>query len=194
MDKAGVVYGRFQIPHLKHIEYILAAKMRCQKLYIGITFPDDLYVSDEEGPNYRVKRNANPLTYIERYEMIRDSLLEFKVPREAFEIIPFPIDRPNYLAQYVPKDAVCYVGICDEWTAKNERMFQHFGIKTEVLWRREAQDKGVTGSIIRQKIQNKEDWRLLVPKAVYKYMIENEYGKIVNMSSVYIEYFNDLMN
>ena len=37
MVEKGVVNARFQIPHLKHIEYILAAKMRCQKLYIGIT-------------------------------------------------------------------------------------------------------------------------------------------------------------
>lgn len=173
MKKTGVVYGRFQIPHLKHIEYILAAKMRCQKLYIGIAFPDDLYVSDEESPNYRLRKNANPLTYIERYEMIRDSLLEFKVPRESFEIIPFPIERPNYLAQYVPKDAVCYVSVCDEWTAKNERLFQHLGMKTEILWKREAGEKGVTGSILRQKIKDNEEWKSLVPKAVYKYMTEN---------------------
>lgn len=174
MEKTGIVYGRFQVLHLKHIEYILAAKMRCQKLYIGIAFPDDLYVSDEEGSSYRVKRSANPLTYIERYEMIRDSLLEFNVQREAFEIIPFPIDRPNYLAQYVPKEAVCYMSICDDWTAKNERMLRRLGIRTEVLWRREAGDKGVTGSIIRQKIKEREEWKSLVPRAVYKYMIENE--------------------
>lgn len=181
MGKTGVVYGRFQIPHLKHIEYILAAKMRCQKLYIGITFPDDLYVSDEEGPNYRGKRTANPLTYIERYEMIRDSLLEFKVPRESFEIIPFPIDRPNYLMQYVPKDAVCYMSICDDWTAKNERMFQRMGLKTEVLWRREEQEKGVTGSIVRQKIKDREEWKHLVPKSVYKYMIDHEIDERIRM-------------
>lgn len=39
MIKTGVVHGRFQPLHLKHMEYILAAKMRCQKLYIGITNP-----------------------------------------------------------------------------------------------------------------------------------------------------------
>ena len=39
VDK-GVVYGRFQILHLKHMEYLLAAKMRCRRLYVGITHPD----------------------------------------------------------------------------------------------------------------------------------------------------------
>ena len=39
MTETGVIHGRFQILHLKHMEYILAAKMRCKKLYIGITNP-----------------------------------------------------------------------------------------------------------------------------------------------------------
>ena len=38
MIEKGLVYGRFQILHLKHVEYILAAKMRCKRLYIGIRF------------------------------------------------------------------------------------------------------------------------------------------------------------
>ena len=37
MIETGVVNGRFQVLHLKHMEYILAAKMRCRKLYIGLS-------------------------------------------------------------------------------------------------------------------------------------------------------------
>ena len=77
MIEKGLVYGRFQILHLKHVEYILAAKMRCKRLYIGITMSDDLHVSGGEEDNYRVRRSANPLTYIERYEMLRDTSLAF---------------------------------------------------------------------------------------------------------------------
>ena len=40
MVETGVAFGRFQIFTLKHMEYILAAKMRCHKLYIGITHAD----------------------------------------------------------------------------------------------------------------------------------------------------------
>ena len=35
MVETGVIHGRFQIFHLKHMEYLLAAKMRCKKLFIG---------------------------------------------------------------------------------------------------------------------------------------------------------------
>ena len=46
MVEKGVVNARFQVLHLKHMEYLLAAKMRCQKLYIGITNPDPSYVRE----------------------------------------------------------------------------------------------------------------------------------------------------
>lgn len=170
MVKKGVVYGRFQIMHLKHLEYILAAKMRCEKLYIGITFPDDMYVSDEDGVNYRTKRSANPMTYVERLEMIGQTLVNFGIPRDSFEIIPFPIDRPHYLAQYMPEDAVCYMSICDEWTEKNERLFNRLGIKTNVMWRRSEAEKGVTGTMVRQRILAGERWEDLVPKTVSAYV------------------------
>ena len=46
MTRTGIVNGRFQVLHLKHMEYILAAKMRCDKLYIGITNPDGAHTRD----------------------------------------------------------------------------------------------------------------------------------------------------
>lgn len=95
MIEKGLVYGRFQILHLKHVEYILAAKMRCKRLYIGITMSDDLHVSGGEEDNYRVRRSANPLTYIERYEMLRDTLLSFGVPREELRSSHFRLTEWN---------------------------------------------------------------------------------------------------
>ena len=80
MIKTGVVHGRFQPLHLKHMEYILAAKMRCQKLYIGITNPDSLHTRDSVHDIHRSERSANPLTYFERYEMVRGAMAEFRVP------------------------------------------------------------------------------------------------------------------
>ena len=171
MIEKGLVYGRFQILHLKHVEYILAAKMRCKRLYIGITMSDDLHVSGGEEDNYRVRRSANPLTYIERYEMLRDTLLSFGVPREEFEIIPFPIDRVEYLGQYLPE--VCFMSICDEWTANNEKRFEKLGIPVEVLWRRTKEEKGVSGSQIRQRILADEKWDDLVPKTVFDYVLSH---------------------
>ena len=80
MTKIGVVHGRFQVLHLKHMEYILAAKMRCKKLFIGLTNPDSLHTGDTVNDENRSARSANPLTYYERYEMIQGALREFGVP------------------------------------------------------------------------------------------------------------------
>ena len=64
MIDIGVVHGRFQPLHLKHMEYILAAKMRCRKLYIGITNPDNLHTRESVHDIRRSERSANPLTIL----------------------------------------------------------------------------------------------------------------------------------
>lgn len=173
MIDVGVVFGRFQILNLKHLEYILAAKMRCKKLYIGITLPNGSYTPQEEETEEKMTKSANPLTYFERLEMIRDTLLDFKVPREDFEIVPFPVENPEFLLQYVPEEAVCFMGICDEKTRKNEELLEKMGYKTEVLWRRDEKDKGVSGSQVRQRILADERWNDLVPRTVYDYIISH---------------------
>ena len=109
---------RFCISNMWNIS---GGKDALQKALYRNHYVDDLHVSGGEEDNYRVRRSANPLTYIERYEMLRDTLLNFGVPREEFEIIPFPIDRVEYLGQYLPEGAVCFMSICDEWTANNEK-------------------------------------------------------------------------
>ena len=173
MVEKGIVYGRFQIMHMKHLEYILAAKMRCQKLYIGITAPDAKYAPTDESINYRARKSANPMSFIERFEMIDECLRDFKVDRNEYEIIPFPIDRPAYMDQYIPKDAVFFLSICDEWTQKNEKLLEYWGLETEVLWRRDSKDKGVSGSEVRQRILEGEPWNNLVPRTVYDYVVSH---------------------
>ena len=99
MVATGVVNGRFQVFHLKHMEYLLAAKMRCNKLYIGLTNPDNTYVRETVNDENRSAKSANPLTYYERCQMIRGALREFNVPDVEYEFVPFPINRPEYILQ-----------------------------------------------------------------------------------------------
>ena len=103
MTETGVIHGRFQVLHLKHMEYLLAAKMRCRTLYVGITHPD-ISANPATSPldEHGTTKTDNPLTYIERYEMIRDALLDFGVKREEFEIIPFPISSPAQVPAAAP--------------------------------------------------------------------------------------------
>ena len=173
MIETGVIHGRFQVLHLKHMEYILAAKMRCSKLYIGITNPDSMHTRDSVNDINRSAKSANPLTYFERYEMIRGAMQEFRVPESEYDVIPFPISCPEYILQYAPKEAVYYMGLCDEWDEEKYKILRSLGLDVEVLWRKAPEEKGVTASWIRSCIATDQEWAHLVPKSVYRYLTEN---------------------
>ena len=173
MIEKGVINGRFQILHLKHMEYILAAKMRCRKLFIGITNPDSMHTKDSLKDINRSAKSANPLTYYERYEMIRGAMREFRVPESEYDIIPFPINYPEYILQYAPKEATYFIGLCDEWDEEKYKILRSLGVEQEILWRKTPEEKGITSSWIRSCIATDQEWAHLVPKSVYRYLTES---------------------
>lgn len=173
MIKTGVVHGRFQVMHLKHMEYIMAAKMRCSKLFIGITNPDSMHTRESVNDTTRAERSANPLTYFERYEMIRAAMADFNIPEAQYDIIPFPISCPEYLLQYVPKDAVYYMSLYDAWDEEKYKILTDLGLQVEIFWKRAAEAKGVTASEVRSRITAGQEWSQLVPRSVYRYLTES---------------------
>ena len=93
-DKLGIITGRFQGLHLGHMEYLLAGAERCGHLIVGVTnsAPWEEAPAELQGMA-RVKQSSNPFTFYERMVMLRDSLTEAGLPRESFDIVPFPIDH-----------------------------------------------------------------------------------------------------
>lgn len=171
MVERGVIHGRFQVLHLKHMEYLLAAKMRCKVLYIGITHPDIIsYPATSPQDVHGATERDNPLSFIERYEMIKEALLEFGVKREEFEIIPFPVSRPEILMQYAPEDAVYYMSICGEWDKEKYEILKSQGLNVEILWERYGEERGITGTQLRETIAADGDWKQYVPKAAAEYI------------------------
>lgn len=170
MERIGVINGRFQVLHLKHMEYILAAKMKCDKLYIGITNPDPRLTRADKTDINRSAKSANPLTYLERSEMLRGSLKEFKVPNSEYEIIPFPINFPEYILNYSPGEAIYYIGICDEWDKKKKRILENLDLKVEVLWEKAPEDKGITAAQVREAIALDKPWKEYVPNFAANYI------------------------
>ncbi len=176
-ERVGVVHGRFQVLHLREIEYILAAKMRCDKLYIGLTNPDHAYTRETINDPERSKKINNPMTYLERYEMIKLALMEFGVPLDQFDIIPFPISRPDILLTYAPRDARYFMTIHDAWGEEKHMILSNLGLDVEVLWNRPKSEKGMTGAEVRRKIGFYKDWKNLVPRSVYEYLVTNKIDK-----------------
>lgn len=180
MVEKGVVFGRFQVLHNKHMEYVLAAKMRCKKLYIGITHSDiTMFGATSEFDVNGSAKICNPMTYLERMEMIQKAVEGFGIKKENYEIVPFPITHPELIAQYAPKDATYYVNVHSEWDEEKRQTLEKLGMKVEVLMQKAPEDVGIRGEDVRRMMAEEEnkEWRQHVPKAVYEYIVENKIDK-----------------
>jgi nicotinamide-nucleotide adenylyltransferase len=167
----GVIHGRFQVLHNDHLEYLLAGKRRCEHLVVGITNPDpQLTLEDSADPN-RSDPRANPLTYFERYTLVRRVLTEAGTPEETFSVVPFPVNSPSLYEQYVPLSACFFLTIYDDWGRKKLETFRSLDLQTEVLWERTPEMKGISASTVRNKMLSGEPWQHLVPAACAERML-----------------------
>lgn len=177
-DKIGVIHGRFQILHNDHMKYLLAGKQKCERLIIGICNPEIELTKYTKSNPHRSKKSSNPLTYFERMECIKYSLIEAGVPQEEFDIVPFPINFPEKIFNYAPQHAKYYMTIYDKWgEEKLKSLREDLNLDVEVLWKVTLQEKGISASDIRKNIQDGKEWKQYVPKFVYKYITENRLDK-----------------
>jgi nicotinamide mononucleotide adenylyltransferase len=168
----GVIHGRFQIVHNDHMKYLLAGKALCNHLIIGITNPDPSLTRDSKANPYRSSHLANPLSYYERYIMIREIFKEKGFKLSEFSIVPFPINIPELIKYYVPMDAVFFLSIYDEWGRQKKKALESLGLNVHVLWEVPLEEKGLSSSDIRDAMINGKPWEHLVPIIVAKLMKE----------------------
>ncbi len=178
MDKVGVIHGRFQLLHNDHMKYLLAGKERCEHLVIGICNPEVELTKYTSSNPHRSTKSANPLTYFERMECIKYAMSEAGIKQEEFDIVPFPINFPEKIYNYVPLDAKYYMTIYDEWGEEKLRSLKNdLKLDVEILWRVTLEEKGISASDIRKCIQEGKEWKQFVPNAVYRYIIEHNLDK-----------------
>jgi nicotinamide mononucleotide adenylyltransferase len=161
-----VVHGRFQLFHLDHLKYVLAAKERCRHLVVGITNPDPTLTKFDVSDPHRSSEVDNPLTFYERHVMIRETLLEVGLDFREFSLVPLPINFPELYRYYVPLDATFYLTIYDEWGERKLAMFASLGLQVDILWRKPKSEKGLTATALRQLMGSDMPWEHLVPPAV----------------------------
>lgn len=171
MKKIGAVCGRFQIFHLEHLQYVLAAKEKCEHLIVGITSPDSSVSPAEAADTNRGTAEANPCTYYERMKMVEAVLLEAGIPREDFDIVPFPIGRPELIRFYIPDNTPIFVTILDAWGHCKTDRLKDFGYPVEVLWA--DRPKGISSTMIRKAMMAGEAWKQFVPNATYEFVISH---------------------
>lgn len=168
----GVIHGRFQILHNDHLKYLLAGKALCRHLIVGITNPDPFTIKAESSDPLRHNPQENPLTYYERYCMVKTVLLDAGIGWDAFSIVPLPINLPERYRYYVPRDAVYFLSIYDDWGRRKLKYFNDMGLTVRVLWDVPPEQKGISGREIRQRIINDQPWEHLVPACIPPMMAE----------------------
>ena len=171
MVELGFIHGRFQLFHNDHLRYALLAKQQCEKLIVGITSPENASLIREEVDPHRSEAASNPFTYYERFNMVKLALLGAGLKREDFEIVPYPIERPEILYNYVPLGATSFFTIYDDWGYEKLNRLKNLGYGTVVLF--DTRQKAMCSTEIRQKMVNGDNWKQMVPEAVYQYVLEN---------------------
>ena len=178
----GTIHGRFQILHNDHLKFIMAGKELCEHLIVGITNPDPSLTKNHESNPHRSKPIANPLTFYERYVMIRDNLLESELKYSEFSIVPFPINVPELLKFYVPMNVVFFLSIYDDWGRQKKKYLESQRLKVHVLWDVPLENKGLSGSDIRESMLKGEPWKQFVPSATTK--LVQEWGIIKRLKDM----------
>jgi len=166
--ETGVIHGRFQILHNDHVKFLLAGKNLCNHLIVGITNPDPTLTKAHDSNPHRSTLIANPLTYYERYVMVRETLLEKSLELSEFSIVPFPINVPELLKYYVPMDVAFFLSIYDDWGRQKKKYLESLGLNVHVLWEVPLEKKGLNGSDIRESMLKGGQWEHLVAPVVAK--------------------------
>jgi nicotinamide mononucleotide adenylyltransferase len=163
----GAVNGRFQPPHLDHLKYITTAKEHCEFLWIGITRYDIRESISCIVDPHRSEIMANPLTYYERISIISEMLREAGIDRKSFGFIPFPIDTPDRLPDFLPTSVPCFTTICDGWNRFKIQELRRVGYNVIVLW--EEPNSKIRGQLIRESIyKGDNEWMSMVPSATQR--------------------------
>ncbi len=166
--ETGVIHGRLQILHNDHVKFLLAGKKLCNHLIVGITNPDPTLTKVHDSNPHRSMLIANPLTYYERYVMVRETLLEKGLELSEFSIVPFPINVPELLKYYVPMDVAFFLSIYDDWGRQKKKYLESLGLNVQVLWEVPLEKKGLSGSDIRESMLKGGQWEQFVPPIVAK--------------------------
>lgn len=154
----GIIMGRFQPFHMHHLRYALAAKKRCKHLIVGITNPETFFVNENKNDLNRSLEHNNPLTYFERMIIARESLIKSGIKIDEFTIVPFPINRPEYISQYTPDESRYFLTIYDSWGEEKRKILESLSLNVIVLWRKSINEKGITASEIRENMYLNKNW------------------------------------
>ena len=158
MFKRALFVGRFQPFHHGHLYAVSTILNEAEELVIVV------------GSAQMSHELENPFTAGERIEMIRRALDAAGVDRRRYMLIPIP-DAPAHrvwvsqVESQTPKFDIVYTNQPLTRRLLMEAGYEVHGIELHKRDQYEATE-------IRQRILAGEDWEVLVPEEVYRYMLE----------------------
>lgn len=170
-SKTGVVFGRFQPFHLGHMQYVNLAKQQCDHLIIGITNADPLHTKKVMADEQRSSAGSNPFTFYERKKMVEGALLENNYRPDSFEIVPFPINFPEFIKYYIPINTIVYLALLDDWGHAKIKLLESVELSVCIV---DLKQKLTTATEIRQRIKTGQSYHQLLPGSVYRFIMENK--------------------
>jgi len=152
----GLLIGRFQPFHLGHLEAISFGLSQVENLWICI------------GSSNKSNEMKNPFTADERKEMILSSIDKKIAEKIKIYYIPDVADHSKWTLEIdsiVPKYDVVFSN--DEFS---QTLFQKRGIK--VISVPLKQRESYSGTNLRSKIANDQDWKDLVPQGTRNVLLK----------------------
>lgn len=161
----GIVLGRFQPFHIGHLEYVAAAKARCERLVVGITNPTLAGSLQPSSDPRRSRRENNPFSYFTRSLVIEAALRGDGWSESSFIIVPADIDDPASFTDFLPEPAQSrvFVTIYDAWGEEKLGRITDCDFPVEILWRRTMAERATSGTEIRVLMRSGGQWQHLVP-------------------------------
>ncbi|MBI2558101.1 nicotinamide-nucleotide adenylyltransferase [Candidatus Woesearchaeota archaeon] len=150
--KRALFIGRFQPFHNAHLVDIKKVLKEADEVAIAI------------GSSREKNTLENPFSYNERKQMIVNALKKNKI--KNYKIYPVP-DLYNdkkwveYIKKHLPRYDFVYSG--NPWTL---RCFKKFDSKVKKI----KLIRGISSTIIRNRIVSGQDWQELVPKEIESYI------------------------
>lgn len=176
MDRVtkGCVHGRFQPFHNGHLDYVLQAFEKASFISVGLT--QIFMPRPTDDVKSRNSAAANPLSFLQRSRLVTSALTSAGIERARFDIVPFPIETPTRLREFIAQDVTCFTTELNLWNSEKIRLLEREGYVVVRLRVSNVDDVRITsGTNIRKLIRQRDDsWRNFVPEAVHN-LISHDY-------------------
>ena len=165
--KVGSVHGRFQPFHNGHLDYVMQAFEQADFVWVGLT---QIFRprTDGDGAARRDDAASNPLSFLDRSELVEAALNSAGIRRDRFRITPFPIERPEMLREFIPAGSLCFTTLVDQWNDEKVKRLSDNGFPVRTLEVSQPDNMRVnSGTEIRRLFRSGDPtWARFVPEAV----------------------------